>query len=109
MVTAKFIGRCAELEAADLAEYDDTSREIDNAKFVQLIGLDHYSYLEFRLGYGDWLRMRDDRCVEYTAGVWKGRPAACCFWSQMHHLYFTDVTTAEVHELHAQPHAEAIL
>ncbi len=84
---AIFIGRCDGLGAKDLDEFDDTSRDISNGTFRRLIGGDEYLEFEMELGYDRHLRLANDWHVSYARGLWKGKPAVCCFWSAYHHIW----------------------
>lgn len=84
---SRFIGRCDELTAEDLHAFDETCVDIDNAEFLRVMGQDAYNEFEKSLGYDASLRLVADWHVSYVAGVWKGQPAVCCFWSEYHHIF----------------------
>lgn len=86
-MSTRFIGRCDQLAAEDLAEFDDSSRDITNRTFRKYLGRETYEDFESSLGYGDWLRMSKDFCVSYAKGKWHGKPAICCFWSAYNHIF----------------------
>jgi hypothetical protein len=88
-VTVRFIGRCDDLSARDLDKFDESSLPIGNRTFRKAIGRDQYREFEKSLGYDRYLRLSKDWHVSYAKGLWKGRPAVCCFWSAYHHIWVT--------------------
>jgi len=101
MPEACFIGRCDALEAEDLHAYDDSSRDIQAATFRRIVGPSLYRQLESNLGYTDedgrpynrGLSLATDWSVRFTAGKWRGKPAAVCHWSAYHHVYLRSTPT----------------
>lgn len=83
----EFIGLCTQLTAAELTAFDATSRSCTNRTFRRKLGKEQYDDLESLRGYNSALRLRDDPCVYYVVGKWKGRKAVCMFWSEIHHIY----------------------
>lgn len=93
---AVFVGRCDSLRAIDLEKFDDSSREISNRTFRKHIGKEMYEEFERDLGYGrSWLLLSGDCHVSYAKGLWKGKPAVCCFWSAYHHIFLIDEVRRE--------------
>ena len=88
-MTAVFIGRCDDLGAKDLGDFDDSSRDIGNRTFRKHIGREQYAAFERSQGYGRdcGLVLSADWHVSYKKGKWKGRPAVCCMWSAYHHIW----------------------
>jgi hypothetical protein len=88
-----FVGTCVQLSAADLDDFDDSVRQITNRTFRKHLGPDLYREFEACLGYGReiglWLSR--DYCVSYHKGRWKGKPAICCMWSSIHHIWLIGV------------------
>lgn len=83
-----YIGRCDHLRAEDLDEFDETSADITNRTFRKHLGKEVYLEFERGLGYVDrWLKLSMDYHVSYAKGLWKGKPAVCCFWSAFHHIW----------------------
>lgn len=81
-----FIGRCDSLRAKDLDNFDESSVPITNRTFRKYLGAEDYKQFEKVLGYGRGLRLSKDWHVSYSKGMWKGKPAICCFWSAYHHI-----------------------
>ena len=93
--TPQYIGTCVELKELDLHAYDDTERAIASRTFARYLGSQLWRALEQRLGYRDTdgrlinsgLSLHSDFAVRFGRGLWKGKPAICCHWSHIHHLW----------------------
>jgi len=94
-LSARYIGRCDQLKAQDLHDYDDSERSITARTFRRHIGADAYQDLEIQLGYRDLngrikckgLTLASDWAVSFGKGRWRDRPCVCCHWSAFHHIW----------------------
>ncbi len=87
---AEFVGTCVELPLRHLDAYDDSSRSISHETFRRHLGAELVLELEQHMGYGKWLRLKDDHAVTYSRGKWRGRKAVCMMHSSIHHIWTTD-------------------
>lgn len=97
-MSVEFIGTCVGLKAEDLHDFDDSSRGITNRTFRKFLGKEEYREFELSLGYrdGSGLVLSKDWHVSYAKGKWKGRPAICCWWSGIHHIWVINKKEAAV-------------
>jgi hypothetical protein len=90
-----FIGRCDQIQADDLHDYDHSQRTITAETFRRHLGRGPYRQLERTLGYRDedlflyipGFKLSTDYSVRFSKGKWQGKPAICCHWSAYHHIW----------------------
>jgi len=92
---ARYVGRCDQLNANDLYDYDDSERSITARTFRRHLGAEAYRGVEIALGYrsqdgllvNPGLTLASDFAVSFGKGRWRGRPCVCCHWSAYHHIW----------------------
>jgi hypothetical protein len=92
---ARYVGRCDQLRAEHLSDYDDSERVITAATFKRHLGVEAYRDLEIKLGYRSPsgriecpdLKLASDYAVSFGKGRWRGKPCVCCHWSAYHHIW----------------------
>lgn len=84
---SEFIGTCGSLPPSQLDQFDDSARDITYRTFMKHLGSEVVREFESALGYGRHLRLKDDYHVSYQKGKWRGKPAVCCMWSSIHHIW----------------------
>ena len=78
-----WIGRCDELEANDLDDYDDTKRPITYRTFQKHVGAGITRSLDRRFG----IPIGREWHVKFSRGKWQGKPAVCMMHSGYHHIW----------------------
>lgn len=81
--TLEWVGTCVELGCKDLEEFDDSSRDITYRTFLRHIGGVEMAGLNRSFG----VPIREDWCVSFYKGKWKGKPAVCLMHSSIHHIW----------------------
>ena len=92
---ARFVGRCDNLEAEHLDDYDQSERSITARTFQRHLGAEACRDLEIELGYRSsngllttpGLTLASDYAASFGKGRWRGRPCVCCHWSAYHHIW----------------------
>ena len=89
---AEFVGTCVELRAGNLHAYDDSSRKITWRTFLKKVGGRRASAILSRRVfpvYNDCpgLSLASDYAVQFSKGLWRGKPAVCIHHSAIHYIW----------------------
>lgn len=79
----EFVGTCVHLRAADLDNFDDSSRDISYRTFAKYLGREEIRELNKSFG----VPLSQDWAVSFKKGKWRGKKAICLYHSSIHHIW----------------------
>ena len=84
----RFLTTCVDIPSEDLEAFEEM---MENAKSVTYETLRRHCEglreWEDMLGYGSWLRMKDDYAVSFYKSTFKGKPCYYFDWSRIEHVW----------------------